>query len=241
MNQNHQVPLSNRLKKVAAYLPKAANFADIGSDHAYLPAFICQQDPDAKAIAGEINKGPLESAKKTIEYHGLEQQIEARLGDGLAVVKAGEVEQIVIAGMGGGLITSILEKNQEVAVSVKRIIAQPNVNARSVRNWFEQNHFTLAAEEIVDEQGHIYEILIADRHTDQLSPYSLNKENKAKELLLGPYLLAEQPDAFLKKWKQELTKLDRVIHQMKEAKQVDHDKISTFETEKNWIKEALGK
>lgn len=237
MNQN--IPLSNRLKIVADYLPQGANFADIGSDHAYLPAYVCLRDKTAKAIAGEVNQGPLESAKKTIQFHQLEEQIDARLGDGLAVLNKGEAEQIVIAGMGGSLITSILENGASAAESAVRIIAQPNVDARAVRRWFDQNNFTLVAEEIVDEQGHIYEILVADRHTDVSSPYHDNQQKKNKQLLLGPYLLQEKNAAFIKKWTLEEANLERVISQMQQAKRINHEKISEFQTELYWIKEEL--
>lgn len=237
MNQN--VSLSNRLKKVAGYLPAGAHFADIGSDHAYLPAYVCQQDKTAKAIAGEVNPGPLDSANKTIQFHQLEQQIDARLGDGLAVLKEGEVAQIVIAGMGGSLITSILKSQSSVAKSVERIIAQPNVDARTVRQWFDQNGFVLTAEEIVEEQGHIYEILVADRETNIPSPYSSNPQRKDKQFLLGPYLLRARTSVFIQKWTQEEVNLERIISQMQQAKQVNQEKISIFQTELRWIKEEL--
>lgn len=237
MNQN--IPLSNRLKLIADYLPQGANFADIGSDHAYLPAYVCLRDKTARAIAGEVNQGPLESAKKTIQLHQLKERIDVRLGDGLAVLKEGEAQQIVIAGMGGSLITSILEKNPVIAKSAGRIIAQPNVDARAVRQWLNQNDFILIAEEIVDEQGHIYEILVADRNTGVSSPYNDNQQIKDKQLLLGPYLLNEKNNAFIKKWTLEEANLKRIISQMQQAKQLNHEKISAFQTELHWIKEEL--
>ncbi|WP_152656234.1 class I SAM-dependent methyltransferase [Oceanobacillus sp. CFH 90083] len=236
---NQHIPLSNRLKKVADYLPQGADFADIGSDHAYLPAYVCLRDKTARAVAGEVNQGPLDSAKKTIQFHQLEERIDARLGNGLAVLKEGEAKQIVIAGMGGSLITSILENGTAIAKSAGRIIAQPNVDARAVRQWFDQNGFILIAEEIVDEQGHIYEILVADRNTAAPSPYNDNQQIKEKQFLLGPYLLYEKNPAFVKKWTYEEANLERIISQMKQAKQINHEKISDFQTELRWIKEEL--
>ncbi|GIO23115.1 class I SAM-dependent methyltransferase [Oceanobacillus sp. J11TS1] len=236
---NQKVNLSNRLKIVASYLPQGANFADIGSDHAYLPAYVCLEDKTAKAIAGEVNQGPLDSANKTIQFHQLENRIDARLGDGLAVLEQGEVDQIVIAGMGGSLIRSILKSNPSIAKSAKRIIAQPNVDARMVRQWFDQNNFVLIAEEIVDEQGHIYEILVADRITEVSTPYSNDQQIKNKQFLLGPYLLKERTAVFKKKWMQEEANLERIISQMQQAKQVNNEKIAEFKTELHWIKEEL--
>ncbi|BAC13897.1 tRNA (adenine(22)-N(1))-methyltransferase [Oceanobacillus iheyensis] len=233
----NRVSLSNRLKKVASYLPENANFADIGSDHAYLAAYVCQNDPNAKAIAGEVNVGPLNSAKDTINEYGLENQIEVRLGDGLEVIRPGEVNQIVIAGMGGSLITSILNKQKNISLEVDRMILQPNVDAKELREWLDDQNYMLIMEEIIEEQGHIYEILVAEKCNSHQSPYSdLEKE---KQLYFGPYLLQDRNDAFMKKWGGERDKLTRVVEQMKQARQMDRDKIDQFINELDWMQEVL--
>ncbi|MFS0751420.1 tRNA (adenine(22)-N(1))-methyltransferase [Oceanobacillus sp. 1P07AA] len=232
-----RVSLSNRLKKVASYLPGNANFADIGSDHAYLAAYVCQNNSDAKAIAGEVNIGPLESAKDTINEYGLKNQIDVRLGNGLEVIKQGEVNQIVIAGMGGSLITSILNQHKEISLEVDRMILQPNVDAKELRQWLDNHHYLLVAEEIIEEQGHIYEILVAEKDDSYKSPY--NNLEKEKQLYFGPYLLQDKSDAFMKKWELEREKLARIVKQMKQAKQVDREKINQFTKELDWMQEVL--
>lgn len=100
--------LSERLQKIAKYLEDPVIFADIGSDHAYLPCYVCLHNNQAKAIAGEINKGPFLRAKQTVREYQLTAQIEVRKGNGLDVIEPGEVNQITIAGMGGKLIRDIL-------------------------------------------------------------------------------------------------------------------------------------
>ncbi|GLO66597.1 MULTISPECIES: class I SAM-dependent methyltransferase [Oceanobacillus] len=232
-----RVSLSNRLKKVASYLPENANFADIGSDHAYLAAYVCQNNPNAKAIAGEVNIGPLESAKDTINEYGLQNQIDVRLGDGLEVIRPGEIKQIVIAGMGGSLITSILNQHKEIALEVDRMVLQPNVDAKELRQWLDDHKYLLIMEEIIEEQGHIYEILVAGKDKSIKSPY--NDLEKEKQLYFGPYLLQDRNDAFMKKWQIEREKLERIVKQMKQAKQIDHDKINLFTKELEWMREVL--
>ncbi len=235
MNEN-SVKLSQRLVNVASYLPRGANFADIGSDHAYLPCYVCLKDQTAIAIAGEINQGPFESARKNVIKYGLEGKIDVRMGNGLEVLKhAHEVDQIVIAGMGGALITQILEEGKEKLKHVKRMIAQPNIDARQVRIWLEHHEFYLSDEQIIDEKGHIYEILVADRET--ASPYS--DKICAKELLFGPYLLKNKTKTFYYKWIQEKQKLKAVLQQMKQAGEPDVEKIAQFTKELIWIEEEL--
>src|SRR5699024_6975282 len=99
---------SNRLKTIASFLSTGTFFADIGTDHAYLPCYVCLNDKQARAIAGEVNEGPYQSACETVRSHHLTEQIEVRKGDGLHVLKQDPVDELVIAGMGGALITNIL-------------------------------------------------------------------------------------------------------------------------------------
>ncbi|MBC5637230.1 tRNA (adenine(22)-N(1))-methyltransferase TrmK [Ornithinibacillus sp. BX22] len=227
-----EIKLSNRLRKVASYLPKGAHFADIGSDHAYLPCYVCSNDSTARAIAGEVNEGPLSSAIDTIKTYQLQDVIEARLGNGLAVLQQGEVNQVVIAGMGGALIRSILENGKDKLEKVNLIIAQPNVDEKNVRSWYMENGFIIEDEAILEENGHIYEIIVGQR--------SNNKETLSdQQLLFGPILLNRRDALFFKKWKSERDKLINVIRQMKQAKVQDTMKIGKFEEQLSWIEEVL--
>ncbi|OZU89949.1 tRNA (adenine(22)-N(1))-methyltransferase TrmK [Virgibacillus indicus] len=230
------IKLSKRLMKTASYLPKGAVFADIGSDHAYLPCYICLRDNTAKAIAGEINEGPYYSAVETVTQCELTDEIEVRLGDGLQILNEGEVQQVIIAGMGGSLIKTILEEGIEKLTRVERIIAQPNIDARNVRKWFNQQDFIITNEAILEENGHIYEIIAADKNAPD-DPYK--KDEIDKQLLFGPLLLKDKSEVFYKKWKHEYIKLQRVINQMKCAKIRDEVKIIQFERELSWIEEVI--
>ncbi|MHC8522589.1 tRNA (adenine(22)-N(1))-methyltransferase [Rossellomorea sp. H39__3] len=154
--------LSKRLETVVSYIPKNSTIADIGSDHAYLPCYAVQAGIAASAIAGEVVKGPFESALKQVKLNALENQVDVRLGDGLDVLRPGEVDCITIAGMGGTLIASILEKGKD-KVENARLILQPNVSAVSIRVWLMDNGWSLTNEEILEEDGKIYEVLVAEK------------------------------------------------------------------------------
>ncbi|WP_283310739.1 tRNA (adenine(22)-N(1))-methyltransferase, partial [Streptococcus dysgalactiae] len=93
--------LSNRLAQVAAYVPKRAKLLDVGSDHAYLPIFLVESNQISAAIAGEVVKGPYESALKNVSQSGLCEQVEVRLANGLAAFEeVDHVTTITISGMG---------------------------------------------------------------------------------------------------------------------------------------------
>lgn len=210
-------------------------FADIGSDHAYLPCYVCTHDENARAIAGEVNEGPFQAAVNQVAKYALQDRIEVRKGDGLAVLKQEEVNQLTIAGMGGKLIRNILENGKEKLTTVNRIIAQPNVDAKVLREWFIANEYRLVDEMILEEDGHIYEILVADKG-EPLGVYSNNKE---QEILFGPYLMKEKNAAFINKWTSEREKLVRVINQMKNATEPNEDKMEQFRIQVKWMEEVL--
>lgn len=205
--------LSDRLNSVAKYVPKGSKLADIGSDHAYLPCYLTKNGIASFAIAGEVAAGPLESAQKQVSAEGLSDVISVRMGDGLDVIKPGDADCITIAGMGGTLITRILERGKEKLDTVKRLVLQPNISAVSIRKWLLKNHWELTAEEILEEDGKIYEILVAEKG-DSLKPYGRERD---MELLLGPFLLQKKEAAFRKKWQIELENWRKVYKQLDSA------------------------
>lgn len=208
--------LSKRLEAVAKYIPTGARLADIGSDHAYLPCYAIKNAQAASAIAGEVVDGPYQSALKQVQLEGLTDKIEVRKGDGLEVISVGEIDCITIAGMGGSLIASILERGRDKLKLVKRLILQPNIGAISIRTWLIEHGWELINEEILEEDGKIYEILVAEQG-DPLKPYK--KESLQASLLLGPFLKLEKTDAFMKKWQNELQNWQRILAHLEFAAQ----------------------
>ncbi|WP_210365962.1 tRNA (adenine(22)-N(1))-methyltransferase TrmK [Bacillus sp. REN3] len=208
--------LSNRLEAVANHIPEGASLADIGSDHAYLPCHVVRKGRVPKAVAGEVAEGPFQSALAQVESEGLTGLIDVRKGDGLDVVSPGEVKCITIAGMGGALISSILEQGKTKLEGVERLVLQPNVGSFAVRRWLIENGWELIKEEIIKEDGKIYEILAAEKG-DPLAPY---KSGRLEEgILFGPFLLKEKPGAFIEKWSQELNNWQRILKQLEGAVQ----------------------
>ena len=207
--------------------------ADIGSDHAYLPAALVLDGKIDFAIAGEVVKGPYENAVHEIKDHQLKGQVIPRLADGLAAIEpADKVDTITIAGMGGSLIASILEKGKDKLTEIKRLVLQPNVGESQLREWLMNNHYQIMTEKIIEEDNHIYEIIVAE---PSVVPFRYSKY----ELDFGPFLLENKGPIFKKKWQEYLQREAHVIDQMQKAQQPPVKKINEINQFLSQVKEAI--
>ncbi|WP_274309584.1 tRNA (adenine(22)-N(1))-methyltransferase [Solibacillus daqui] len=208
--------LSKRLETVASFVPTGAVVADIGSDHAYLPCYLVHKGIAARAVAGEVVKGPYDSAVRQVRTEGLSEKITVRLADGLAAVEEADgITAITIAGMGGPLIVSILEKHPQALKNVTRLILQPNIHAKAIREWALEHGWALQDEVILQEDGKVYEVLVLQRGSMDL--------NEA-QTLLGPKLMNTKSAVFVEKWSREVANWQRVQQAISNAEQTDENK-----------------
>lgn len=197
---------SKRLQAVAALITTDGTLADIGTDHAYLPIGLVEEKRITHAIAMDVNSGPLARASEHIAQYGLEDVIETRPSDGLAALRPGEADSIVIAGMGGALMTRILEEGKEKLRVVRELILQPQSEIWLVRGWLDENAWQIVREDMVCEDGKYYPMMRAERaQAEELgnddSPEINAKKKEANfpsgkmsemELRFGPVLLRER-------------------------------------------------
>ena len=148
--------LSQRLSSVASMVTAGNCLADVGTDHGYVPIYLYERKLIPHAIAMDVNKGPLERAKLHIAEYGFGNAIKTRLSDGLAALKPGEADSIVVAGMGGPLIIRILSAYPEVTASAKELILQPQSEVSEVRKWLCEQNYEMVEEHMVYEDGKYY-------------------------------------------------------------------------------------
>ena len=168
------IKLSDRLQMIADEIKKGETVADIGTDHGLLPIFLYESGRCPKVILGDINKGPLEKARENIALHfgadALDDDgnhacggaLALRLGSGLEPVAFGETDAVVIAGMGGILMTEILGLDLNHTKSFKKLILQPRNGSHKLRWWLKQNGFVITAEHLVVERKYICEIITVE-------------------------------------------------------------------------------
>lgn len=190
--------IDSRLQAIINFIPQNSRVADIGADHGYLAVELARKNISDFIIATDKNIAPAIAAKKNISAAGFEKIIEVRQGDGLKILRAGEVDTICIAGMGGALICEILRNSPEILQTTERLILQPMNAVEKVQNWLEENNFFIADIDLAEAGEIIYEIICAVKNSAEISKYT-KKENSP---LLKKFL------------EQKLQKLQRVKSEM---------------------------
>ena len=178
---NAEKNMTPRLLAIADCVSQNVKIADVGTDHAYIPIYLVQKGKISSALAMDINRGPLLRAENNIAKFQLQENIVTRLSDGIKELKAGEADEIIIAGMGGILICEILEAKKELLTKDVRLILQPMTAAEEVRKYLHHNGFCIKEERLAKEGNKIYQILTA-----QVGDMEVNRE---ADYYISPYLL----------------------------------------------------
>ena len=156
---NKGLSLTSRLQLLADWVPEGAAFADIGTDHAYLPVWLVTNGRVSHAIASDLRKGPLERAKETGRTYGAEG-IDYRLGSGLDTVQPHEADTIAIAGMGGETIASILTAAPWTADGNHTLLLSPHTKAELLRRYLMENGYAILREALVRDRGTLYPVML---------------------------------------------------------------------------------
>lgn len=251
----NNIKLSDRLRRLLEQVPEGSRLADIGSDHALLPVAAVKSGRVPSAIAGEVNPGPFEAARRGVAEAGLCRRIDVRMGDGLEVLAPGEADCITVAGMGGSLIAAILDRGQKLGKldGVKTLVLQPNVGEDILRRWLLHNGWLLISEHILEEDGKTYEILAAVPEGDEAAVRTneqLYQErvlgggkvtlDQARLLQMGPWLLEAPNAVFLAKWQGEIAKLEGILTSLSRSElEAAEEKRSKIREQIKRIREVL--
>ncbi len=204
---------SKRLKLIAEFILKDGIICDVGCDHAYLPIFLVSSGRVKRAIAMDVNQGPLDIAKDNKIKAGLSDRIDIRQSDGLWALEYGEADQIVIAGMGGALTLRILEKDMDKALSAKRWILQPQSELSMVRGWLREKCISIIDEAMLIERGKNYTVILADA-ANSAGLSEAVAEDQAIEDRFGPILLQKKDHVLIQFLGNEYKRLSRLVEQM---------------------------
>lgn len=222
------------MKKIADLIPKGSVLADIGTDHAYLPVYCILNGIATRAIAMDINSGPLNTAEENIVKYKLKNKTELRLSNGIEQLKKGEADVIVIAGMGGFLIKDIIDRGKNLLNENTLLIMQPMIAVSELREYLYNSAFNIENEYLAAEGDKLYNIIVA----------RFNGKNiifDKKDIFIGKNIKENTPELYECYIKRKIEKITKKINGLKMANNQDKQLINAAETELGIYKKELEK
>ena len=180
--------MDNRLKAISGHIRPGIGFADVGTDHGFIPAEMARRGYSGNIIALDINPSPLRTAVLTARAAGVEDRIEFLLCDGLSLCDSEKIDTIVVAGMGGDLICRILDEAEWCMDDRFTLILQPMTRAEVLRYWLVNNGFEIICEDAALDAGTVYQIIVAR--------FGGCTELTDSELYIGKYRLARHKELY---------------------------------------------
>lgn len=203
----YSMQLSKRLEAIVKLAGTCHCVADVGTDHGYIPIYMTEHHLTEKAIAMDVNKGPLERAQRNIRAYRMEQQITTRLSDGVAKLKAMEADCVIIAGMGGLLTIRILEAGKEILTTVPTMILQPQSEIGQVRKFLAEHGYRITAEDMVLDEGKYYPMMRVEHGSQE--------EWTEQEYAFGKYLIVSDNPVLLEFLEKEEKLCGEILQSLK--------------------------
>lgn len=185
---SNMTELDHRLLACASFVRHGSVVADIGSDHAYLPIYLVSEGICPRAIASDINQGPVDRARTNIALSALSDKIDVLLADGLDKAASFSPNDIVIAGMGGELIRDIIAASDYARRDGVRLILQPMTMPDALRAYLAAVGFKIVGETVCTAANKYYQVICSEYDG---KPYTLERA----QLLFGPLNLARMTDS----------------------------------------------
>lgn len=215
-----------RLQTVATYINKEDRLGDVGCDHGYLAIMALEKGVEFVQLI-DNKEGPLASAKQNLVIYENGKNIKYSLSSGISDLDP-LVNTVAICGMGGELISKILEDDFLTACKVNKFILQPNSKVSFLRRYLNNNKFCIIDEDIVEDASKVYEIIVA-KYDDTFHKYS------EKEILFGPVLMKKKHPLFINKWKNKLALNKTILNSLSK----DDIKYQIIENSIKIIEEVL--
>lgn len=150
--------MKKRINEILSFVRPCKVFADIGCDHGKIAIAALKSGKCGKVIASDISVKSLQKAIDGAESEGAEG-IEFVVSDGFKDIKD-EVDQAVVAGMGGEEIIKILSDARSMP---KRLILQPMKSAEKLRRFLISSAFNVECDRLFFDGEKYYDLIVADR------------------------------------------------------------------------------
>lgn len=224
--------LSKRMQAVANLITPGDALADVGTDHGYIPIYAVEEKIVNRAIAMDINRGPIQRAASHILEHGLEAYIETRCCDGVQGLNMNEVQTVVIAGMGGGLMQKIMEDGKEILATVPEVILQPQSEIEKFRYYLAEHGWLIEKEDMVFEDGKYYPMMRVVHGHMEITDVLYGK--------FGIYLLKDQHPVLRDFLNKSLSTNEDILQKLyKNGRTEEDDRVKEIKEEMQYMQAAL--
>ena len=154
--------LGARLGRLYSWVEEGACVADIGTDHGWLPIHLAASGRCLRVYACDKHPEPLAVAAEHLRFHGMSERIALRLGDGLAALKEGEADTLILAGMGWKSIRRILQGRDLWARGIRHLLLQSNTQEELLRLYCLLRGWVIQEEALVEEGEKFYLLFRVD-------------------------------------------------------------------------------
>lgn len=204
--------MNKRLELISTLIPDGLGFADIGTDHGYLPVYMAQKDYSGNIFASDVKPQPLANAIASAQEADVAERISFSVCDGLDEGIKDEIDTIVIAGMGGDTICGILDRAEIFMDKKYLLVLQPMTKAEVLRYWLAYNEYYFIEEKLVRDAGELYQVFTARFGGNG------NTRLKDAELFTGQYTLAAENELFPEQLSALIRRFERAIDGMDSAR-----------------------
>lgn len=239
--------ISNRIKVICDAVTPGETIADIGTDHAYVPLILYKNNVSPHVIMCDISADSLSKAKKSFTDAEIDiPESSFRVGDGIDVIEKGEVDALIIAGLGGVTIVDILSNDVDKLQSFKKLILQPRNNSGPLRSFLYRSGFDITDDKLVKEGKFSCEVIVAVRNTD------ISNENGLCDIKELPYedtdirwrypegIINNDASVVRKRLGHAIENHKREIENLRRAKQDQSDRIAMLKKELNYLYTLIG-
>lgn len=241
--------LSQRLMEMYHQVSPGERVADIGTDHAYVPILLMKNNISPFVIMSDISKGSMDKAQRNCKDQGFGLPDSCfRVGDGVSTIKPGEVDTLVIGGLGGRTIAGILAADQNLTNSFSKLILQPRNNSGELRYYLHLTGWTIISERLAKEGKFICEIITASAPENTSAAASFSAETDLVDLLKEgqdyrwrypesfKYLPSDQKELLDKRLEWKFDSLYKEISNLKKSNKNHSELISRLEEERDYLK-----
>lgn len=194
--------LSKRLDKIASYVDKGSFIADIGSDHCLLPVFLLSKGIISKAQAVDNKPGPYERMTKAIQNSGYSGLISPSLSSGIENLDP-NADTLILAGMGGHLISDILKAHTENLKNIETVIVDAHTDINEVYETLSSLSFKIVESCFLIDKEKPYDVM-KWKKTDTPVKYS------DMEMRYGVFNIKSPNDAWKAYYKRHLSVLEGI-------------------------------